>query len=61
MIRGPGIPANSQNEDPVMNIDIMPTIIALTGDEPPSDVDGMSLVPLLVSFNMLRFNSQSKS
>ena len=49
MIRGPGIPAGSQNTDPVMNIDIMPTIVALSGEQAPSDVDGMSLIPLLVS------------
>ncbi|XP_072026477.1 LOW QUALITY PROTEIN: N-acetylglucosamine-6-sulfatase-like [Amphiura filiformis] len=48
MIRGPGIPANSKNTDPVMNIDIMPTIIALAGEQAPSNVDGMSLVPLLI-------------
>lgn len=49
MIRGPGIKAKSVNHDPVVTIDIMPTIVHLTGATPPSNVDGTSLLPLLVS------------
>lgn len=49
MIRGPGIKARSVNHKPVVNIDIMPTIVHLSGAQPPSDVDGTSLVPLLMS------------
>ncbi|XP_071817804.1 N-acetylglucosamine-6-sulfatase-like [Apostichopus japonicus] len=48
MIRGPGIKAKSVNHDPVVTIDIMPTIVHLTGATPPSNVDGTSLLPLLL-------------
>ncbi|XP_071492103.1 N-acetylglucosamine-6-sulfatase-like isoform X2 [Diadema antillarum] len=49
IVRGPGIPAGSTNAYMVANIDIMPTIVHLATGTAPSDVDGLSLVPLLGS------------
>nr|XP_002731690.2 PREDICTED: N-acetylglucosamine-6-sulfatase-like [Saccoglossus kowalevskii] len=49
LIRGPGIPAGKVIDEPVLNIDLAPTFIELSGHEVPSDVDGMSLITLLHS------------
>jgi len=46
MVRGPGIPAETTSEALVGNIDIAPTIVALSGAEPSLDLDGRSLLPL---------------
>ncbi|XP_078680909.1 N-acetylglucosamine-6-sulfatase-like [Branchiostoma floridae x Branchiostoma belcheri] len=49
MIRGPGIKSGQTITAPVMNIDLMPTIIEMAGGKTPLDVDGRSLMPLLLS------------
>ena len=51
LIRGPNIKPGSVTDSPALNIDIMPTIIQLAGDPAPEDVDGLSLVPILVSID----------
>ncbi|XP_071810456.1 N-acetylglucosamine-6-sulfatase-like isoform X2 [Asterias amurensis] len=48
LIRGPNIKPGSVTDSPALNIDIMPTIIQLAGDPAPEDVDGLSLVPILI-------------
>lgn len=48
IVRGPGIPVGSKNSNLVANIDIMPTIVAMATGAAPSDVDGLSLMPLLI-------------
>jgi arylsulfatase A-like enzyme len=51
LIRGPGLEAGQRIASPVVNADLAPTILELTGVEPPASlarpVDGESLVPLL--------------
>ncbi|XP_033106492.1 N-acetylglucosamine-6-sulfatase-like isoform X2 [Anneissia japonica] len=51
LIRGPGVPKKKVITNSVMNIDIMPTIVHLSGLTPPSDIDGASLLPLLFPKN----------
>ncbi|KAJ8712694.1 hypothetical protein PYW08_007998 [Mythimna loreyi] len=43
LIRGPGIKPNSSNSQPVLNVDLAPTIIRLAGLEPPTHMDGKAL------------------
>eukprot|EP00117_Sycon_ciliatum_P043667 scpid62763/ scgid31589/ N-acetylglucosamine-6-sulfatase; Glucosamine-6-sulfatase len=47
MIRGPGIAKNVTLHDIALNIDIAPTIVALSGQTPPPHMDGRSLTDLL--------------
>ena len=50
MARWPGrIPAGSRYPAPMSNIDILPTIVAAAGGEPPKDriIDGVNLLPFL--------------
>jgi N-acetylglucosamine-6-sulfatase len=47
LIRGPGIEAGSRIDHLAGNVDIAPTIAAMTGASIPSWVDGTSLLPLL--------------
>ncbi|XP_019624453.1 PREDICTED: N-acetylglucosamine-6-sulfatase-like [Branchiostoma belcheri] len=49
MVRGPGIKSGQTITAPVMNIDLMPTIIEMARGKTPLDVDGRSLMPLLLS------------
>lgn len=51
IIRGPGIAAGSVRHEPVLNIDIAPTIAEIVSgkSEPPPGMDGRSFWPLLVS------------
>ena len=51
MIRGPGIPKNVTLHQIALSIDIAPTIVALSGQEPPPDMDGRSLTDLLFASN----------
>lgn len=47
MMRGPGVSPSNRVAGQVRSIDVMPTILALLGVAPRSDVDGVSLEPLL--------------
>jgi N-acetylglucosamine-6-sulfatase len=47
VIRGPGVPEGETLHHMVLNNDLAPTFAVLAGIEPPSFVDGRSLVPLL--------------
>nr|XP_049698902.1 N-acetylglucosamine-6-sulfatase [Helicoverpa armigera] len=40
VIRGPGIAPNSSSTEPVLNIDIAPTILKMAGLTPPAHMDG---------------------
>ncbi|OZC06151.1 hypothetical protein X798_06867 [Onchocerca flexuosa] len=46
-IRGPGFPKNISIREPVMNVDIAPTILDIAGIVIPHHMDGRSLVPLI--------------
>lgn len=46
---GPGIPKGKTCDALLANIDIAPTLIAMTGDEPPRDIDGISFSHLLTN------------
>jgi arylsulfatase A-like enzyme len=48
-IRGPGITAGATSTRPVLNIDLAPTYVALSGAAAGRVVDGRSLIPLLQS------------
>ncbi len=42
------VPAGHTCPEPAMTIDLLPTLVELTGGQPPSrDIDGMSMLPLL--------------
>jgi arylsulfatase A-like enzyme len=47
MIRGPGIPRGRHRRQIVANIDLAPTIVALTGARPGRVMDGSSLLPVI--------------
>ncbi|XP_071099650.1 N-acetylglucosamine-6-sulfatase-like [Haliotis cracherodii] len=47
MVRGPGVKAGQVRDEVVLNIDLAPTFIELTGSKVPDDVDGLSLLQLL--------------
>ncbi len=48
LVRWPGVtPAGAVNTDLVQNIDFAPTLLAAGGVVPPSDMHGVSLLPLL--------------
>jgi N-acetylglucosamine-6-sulfatase len=47
IVRGPGVPAGRIVDHVVANVDLAPTIAELAGAPWPSDIDGISLVPLL--------------
>ena len=51
MVRGPGVRAGATIDQIGLNIDVGPTIAELVGTKPPAEakVDGVSLVPLLLS------------
>jgi N-acetylglucosamine-6-sulfatase len=46
IIRGPGIPQNTTRDQLVANIDLAPTIVALTKARPGRAMDGVDLLPL---------------
>jgi len=46
MVRGPGIPVRAVDQ-PVLSIDLAPTLLELAGVPVPDSVDGRSLVPFL--------------
>lgn len=49
IVKGPGIPANSQSDVPVIGYDLLPTLAELAGYDTamPETIDGGSFVPLL--------------
>ncbi|XP_030827907.1 N-acetylglucosamine-6-sulfatase isoform X5 [Strongylocentrotus purpuratus] len=47
IIRGPGISPGTTSKQIAVNIDIMPTIVEMATGSAPSEVDGISLMPLL--------------
>jgi N-acetylglucosamine-6-sulfatase len=47
VVRGPGVPRREERSHLVLNNDLAPTFADLAGVEPPSFVDGRSLMPLL--------------
>lgn len=49
MIRGPGVMVNKTLKNPILNIDIAPTIVELGGGKAPQSMDGRSILPLLKS------------
>jgi N-acetylglucosamine-6-sulfatase len=51
MIRGPGIPAGTVVRELVVNADLAPTIVELTGIEAGLRMDGTSLMPLIAEPN----------
>jgi len=49
LIRGPGIPAGRVNREIAMNIDLLPTVLAMAGKPlPRADIDGRDLTATLV-------------
>jgi N-acetylglucosamine-6-sulfatase len=46
IIRGPGFPQNTTRDQIVANVDLAPTITALTGARPGLTMDGIPLLPL---------------
>ncbi|MEN3356992.1 MAG: N-acetylglucosamine-6-sulfatase [Mycobacteriales bacterium] len=47
VVTGPGVPAGRTRTEPVENVDLAPTFLALGAAAVPAAVDGRSLVPLL--------------
>jgi choline-sulfatase len=45
MMAGPGIPAGVRVKQQARSIDFLPTLLALLGEKPPANVQGLSLVP----------------
>ena len=46
IIRGPGVPQNVTRDQPVANVDLAPTIVAITKATPLRIMDGIDLLPL---------------
>lgn len=57
-VMGPGIRAGYVDQSIALNIDFMPTFIEIAGGAPPADVDGQSLVPLLLKQAPMGSNRQ---
>ncbi|XP_033752610.1 N-acetylglucosamine-6-sulfatase-like [Pecten maximus] len=49
MVRGPGITPGTTSQDLVTSIDLAPTFLEIAKIPPPSDMDGLSLLPMLHS------------
>jgi arylsulfatase A-like enzyme len=50
IVRWPGqVPAGRVVDTPVTSYDVLPTLVQIAGGQPPADLDGVSLVPLLTS------------
>ena len=46
IVVGPGVPAGTRIAEPVSNVDVVPTVLALLGLDPEPDLDGVDLSPL---------------
>ena len=46
VMRGPGVRPGTRVGEPVMNVDLAPTILEAAGADPPDPLDGRSLLPL---------------
>lgn len=53
LARGPGIKPGSTWDQPATQVDLAPTFLGLAGLPKPSQMDGKSLVPLLVASDLL--------
>lgn len=49
VIRGPGFPEGATAEQPVSNVDLVATIVEMSGVEPGLELDGVSLAPVAAS------------
>ena len=58
-VMGPGIRAGYVDQSIALNIDFMPTFTELAGGIVPADVDGASLVPLLLKAAPMGSNRQN--
>lgn len=47
IMRGPGVPAGARVAQQVRSIDVLPTILAIMGGQPPAACQGVSLLPAL--------------
>ncbi len=47
IVAGPGLPSNETYHEPIHSIDILPTCLEASGATPPTDIDGVSLIPFL--------------
>jgi arylsulfatase A-like enzyme len=47
IVVGPGVPKGAERDELAANVDLAPTFMRLGGLEPPRDVDGHGLLPLL--------------
>ena len=45
LMRGPGIPSGQVRRDPVVSMDLAPTVAAAAGVSPSTSVDGQSMLP----------------
>ena len=50
-LRGPSIAAGQVIKNPVLTIDIAPTLLELAGVASNTDMDGLSILPLVVTSN----------
>jgi arylsulfatase A-like enzyme len=48
LVRGPGVPAGEVRADPIMNIDLAPTLMRAVGGRAPSFVDGVDMLDVLL-------------
>ena len=46
-VRGPGFAAGSKRAEPVLNIDLAPTMLDIAGVERPAHMDGRSILGVL--------------
>ncbi|KJH47428.1 arylsulfatase [Dictyocaulus viviparus] len=60
-IRGPGIMRNFSIREPVLNIDIAPTLISIAGKSVPSHMDGRNLLELFVIKKAALLKKKSES
>ncbi|VDD90598.1 unnamed protein product [Enterobius vermicularis] len=59
-IRGPDTPRNITIREPVMNVDIAPTILDVAGIKAPPQMDGRSLLPLIKAYGARKARSLRK-